>query len=384
MYQVLIHLDISKACGPDILSPHRLKEAASVISPSLAGLFNKTIQDGSLPEDWVSANIAPVFKRGDKHLISNYRPISLTSIVSKVLERLIHHKLYSFLEQQEVISHTQFGFHKRRSTVHLLLSAVDDWVRTLNQCGSTHCLFLDFSKAFDTVPHQRLLLKLQHYGVEGCLLNWFRAFLMHRRQRIVINGCASHWTPVLSGVSQGSILGPLLFALYMNDLPCSLTSCVKMFADDVALYYNVWQERDCLTLQNDLNAIASWCALWQMKLNPSKCEALCISNKRSPPLFHYTYGDHVIKWTDAVHYLGVTFNTHLSWNHHCKSVASKATRCFNVLRHTMFGCSNKAKSIAFSALVFQFLNMRLQYGLHTVRKHQLTGITPSPWGSLDL
>ena len=106
VYQVLIHLDISKACGPDLLSPCLLKEAAPVISPSLAGLFNKSIQDGSLPEDWVSANIAPVFKRGDKHLISNYRPISLTSIVSKVLERLIHHKLYSFLEQQKVISHT--------------------------------------------------------------------------------------------------------------------------------------------------------------------------------------------------------------------------------------------------------------------------------------
>ena len=97
--------------------------------------------------------------------------------------------------------------------------------------------------------------------------------------------------------------------------------------------------------------MASWCSLWQMKLNSSKCEALCISNKRSPPLFHYTYGDNVIKWTDAVRYLGVTFNTHLSWNHHCKSVASKATKWFNVLRRTMFGCSNKAKSIGFSALV---------------------------------
>ena len=97
--------------------------------------------------------------------------------------------------------------------------------------------------------------------------------------------------------------------------------------------------------------MASWCSLWQMKLNSSKCEALCISNIRSPPLFHYTYGDNVIKWTDAVCYLGVTFNTHLSWNHHCKSVASKATKWFNVLRRTMFGCSNKAKSIGFSALV---------------------------------
>ena len=245
----------------------------------------------------MSAHISPVFKKGDKHLISNYRPISLTSIVSKVLERLIHHKLYSFLEQHGVISHTQFGFRKGHSTVHLLLSAVDDWARTLNHRNSTHCMFLDFSKAFDTVPHQRLLLKLQHYGIKDCLLKWFNAFLTQRRQRVVINGCASHWSSVLSGVPQGSILGPLLFVLYMNDLPCSLNSCVKMFADDVALYHSVQQEDDCLTLQHDLDTIASWCISWQMKLNPSKCEALCISNKRSPPLFHYTYGDHVIKWS---------------------------------------------------------------------------------------
>ena len=126
MYQVLIHLDIFKACGPDLISPRLLKEAASIISLSLANLFNKSIHDGSLPEDWVGAHITPVFKRGENHLISNYRPISLTSIVSKVLERLIHDKLYSFLEQQEVISHTQFAFRKKCSTVHLLLSAVDD------------------------------------------------------------------------------------------------------------------------------------------------------------------------------------------------------------------------------------------------------------------
>ena len=131
----------------------------------------------------------------------------------------------------------------------------------------------------------------------------------------------------------------------MNDLPCNLKSCVKMFAE----------EHDCLTLQRDLDTIASWCSSWQMKLNPSKCEALCISNKRSPPLFQYNYGDHVIKWTDAIRYLGVTFNTHLTWNHHCKSVASKATNCFNVLGLTIFDCSIKAKSIAFSALVLPIL-----------------------------
>ena len=119
------------------------------------------------------------------------------------------------------------------------------------------------------------------------------------------------------------------------------------------LYISVQQEQDCLALQHDLNTIASWCKVWQMKLNPSKCDALCILNRRHPcaPLFQYTYGDNVIKWIDAVHYLGVTFSTHLDWNHQCKSVASKATRSFNVLHCVMFGCSNKAKSIAFSTLM---------------------------------
>ena len=242
-----------------------------------------------------------------------------------MLEKIVHRNLYSFFEAHEILSDAQFGFRTKRSTVSLLLSAVNDWADSLNHRHSVHCVFIDFAKAFDSVAHKRLLIKLKYLGVNGALLTWFRSFLTTRRQRVVINGKFSNWQYVSSGVPQGSILGPLLFITYINDIPSAVSSNVKIFADDVTLYATVQTVQDCQILQDDLNSISRWCDMWQLRLNPSKCEVLCITNKRSPLYFDYKIGGCSLHWSSSVKYLGIYINSKLNWNNHCAHMAAKAT-----------------------------------------------------------
>ena len=273
-----------------------------------------------------------------------------------MLERIIFNKLYLLLESHQVLSDAQFGFRKKRSTTSLLLSAINDWASNLNSRLSTHCVLLDFAKAFDSVPHQRLLLKLKAYGINGSMLKWFCSFLTTRRQRVVINGCSSDWSPVLSGVPQGSILGPLLFILYINDLPSAVSCTLKIFADDVAMYCSVESVTDCNTFQHDLDLVAAWCSKWQMRLNPSKCELLCISNKRSPVKPFYYLNNHKLQWATSVKYLGVVVDAKLSWNNHISHVSAKATKVLNFLRRNMYTCHAPSKHRAFRALVTPILD----------------------------
>ena len=188
------------------------------------------------------------------------------------------------------------------------------------------------------MPHQHLLLKLKAYGIHGSLLKWFHTFLTNRRQRVVINGYSSGWSQVLSGVPQDSILGPLLFILYINDLPSAVLSPMKIFADDVAMYCPIRSTADCDAFQRDLDLIASWCSKWQMRLNVSKCDLLCISNKRLPSKPSYYINNHNLKWVSSVKYLGVFVDNKLLWNHQISHVSAKATKVLNLLWRHMYNC----------------------------------------------
>ena len=258
MFVQLNSIDVSKACGPDLITGFLLKKDAEVLASPLSYLFTTSMCTAALPRDWVTANVVPVFKRDDKSVVKNYRPISPTSLVVKTMEKIIYSNLISALESHDKISSCQYGFRKNCSASHLLVQVVHDWAKALNYRGSSHCLFLDFAKAFDSVPHQRLLLRLECLGIRGNLLSWFRSYLTNRFQRVVVNGHYSEWLPMLSGVPQGSILGPLLFILYINDLHSLVTSSLKIYADDVALYAAVSSYQDCVNLQNDLASIYDW------------------------------------------------------------------------------------------------------------------------------
>ena len=352
VYDLLHSLCVDKACGPDLIPARLLKEGAESICVSLSHLFQLSFERGTLPLDWTSANVVPVFKRDDRHKPANYRPISLTSLIVKVMEKIIHAHIVSCLETKNLLNTFQFGFRSCHSTVDLLLRTTHDMAQALEGRSSLHCLLLDFSKAFDSVPHERLLLKLDAIGIRGKLLTWIRGFLTCRVQRVVVNGSYSSWLPVRSGVPQGSVLGPLLFIIYVNNIYSAIhNSQHGMFADDLALYREIRTLDDCELLQSDLANVASWSQQWQLQLNWNKCEAINITNKRNPLLFSYNIHHHPIRWSPQVRYLGVIFDSHLKWSTQCRKVASKATQVLNLLRRSLFGCSSAVKSLAYTSIV---------------------------------
>ena len=228
-------------------------------------------------------------KNGPKSDPANYRPISLTCISSKVLEHIIHSHVMKHLEQHTILTDVQHGFRARRSTVTQLILAIHDMAKTIQDNKWIHAVVLDFSKAFDKVPHKRLIIKLQYYGIRGSLLCWFESFLTNHSQTVVCEGKHSYPTQVTSGVPQGTVLGPLLFLLYVNDLPDNLKSQISLFADDALLYGVMSNEEDGDQLQKDLQQLEEWQNKWQMSFNPSKCKTICISNKKTPPQRVYSF-----------------------------------------------------------------------------------------------
>ena len=207
--------------------------------------------------NWRFATISPIYKKGRKQLAENYRPVSLTSVSCKILESLVREKLICYLKENNLLSSRQFGFLGRRSTILQLLNYLDYCAEAMSRELSVDSIYLDFQKAFDTVPHRRLSVKLKAYGIKGALLKWIESFLGMRKQQVSVNGCLSSEKSVISGVPQGSVLGPLLFVLYINDLPDDLDSMVLMFADDTKLFRIIKQNEDTEALLRDLTKLES-------------------------------------------------------------------------------------------------------------------------------
>ena len=209
---------------------------------------------------------------------------------------------------------------KKRSTELQLILTIHDIASSLQQNKSIHAAVLDFSKAFDKVPHQHLLMKLERYSIHGNLLSWMESLLTKRVQTVICEGATSPSSPVTSGVPQGSVLSLLLFLTYINDLPNGLTSTIKLFANDTLLYRVVVEDSDCDNLQVDLNKLEIWQHKWQMQFNPSKCNIICISNKQSPPQRTYFFCGSNLEQVDSASYQEITVNTKLKWSKHISSI----------------------------------------------------------------
>jgi len=281
--ELLQTLDTSKASGLDDISTRMLKETASAIAPSLTTLFNYSVQNGVIPDEWKCSNIVPIPKSSHKALACNYRQISLLSTVSKILEKHIYNLVFAHVETSCPLSPSQWGFLPGRSTGSALLTVTDECHRILEQSVEVGAIFLDIKKAFDTVPHRPLLNKLSDMGLHPHILQWLGSYLQNRLQRVVVNGVASNSLPVLSGVSQGSVLGPLIFLVYINDvlqIDLSLGARLVLYADDMLLYKPVRGAEDLINLQSDIDKISHWTRENFLTLNTAKCKSMLITRKR--------------------------------------------------------------------------------------------------------
>ena len=241
----------NKASGPDNLPVRFLKEVANQIAPALSIVFQESLDQGCSLDIWKTAAVVPIYKKGSRTNPSNYRPVSLTCICSKILEHIVHSVISKHLEHYQILSDEQHGFRKGRSCESQLITTVNDFEECLNQRRQCNIILLDFSKAFDRVPHSLLFHKLSHCGVNGTLFSWLKSFLHGRSQYVVLENQQSHSTPVLSGVLQGTVLAPLLFLLYISDLPTCVCNKIKLYDDDVLLYSFIHTVNDCITLQRE-------------------------------------------------------------------------------------------------------------------------------------
>ncbi len=259
--------------------------------------------------------------------------MSLTSVPCKILEKIIRKRIMEHMTQNSLFTECQHGFLEGKSCVTNLLSSLDYWTRTLDEKEAIDCVYMDFRKAFDSVPHRRLLQKMEAYGIE---LKWLEDFLIGRTQQVAVNSVKSSKVPVTSGVPQGSVLGPVMFLIYINDLPECVNSVVKIFADDTKIFRRVTSIDDCDELQRDLTKLEDWANLWQMEFHPQKCEVLRIG-KNHPPYQYKMKNDNntcVLENVKSVKDLGINIDDQLSFEQHCNHVISKASRILAVIRRT--------------------------------------------------
>ena len=353
MVKALKNLNPSKSPGPDEIHPRILKELADIVAYPLKILFDRRLENGIIPSAWKEAEVRPIFKKGNKNMAGNYRPVSLTSIVCKVFEGFIRDALCQQLLDHDLLSKEQFGFTRGRSCVTQLLVTLQDWLGMLDEKIPVDAVYLDLKKAFDTVPHNRLINKLVGYGIQGKLLLWIKDFLNGRTQYVSVNGSISSKVGVSSGVPQGSVLGPTLFIYFINDMPGVVDCKVKVFADDTKAYSAIRNIEDRDGLQMCIHKLVDWTNTWLLEFNSDKCKVLHLG-KNNP---HYEYViqenglSRVLDSTTAEKDLGVTMDPELSFDTHINNIVKKGNQISGMIIRTITNKSPKVMVPLFKALV---------------------------------
>ena len=366
--KLMLNIKENKATGPDGIPGNLLKICAHELAEVFTLLFQASLDQGCLPPDWKKANIVPVFKKGDKSAVENYRPISLTSVTSKILEHIVHSSIMDHFEKHNHLNSFQHGFRQKRSCETQLITTLRDFFNCLNKKEQIDAVLLDFSKAFDKVDHEKLLTKLINLGIGGPLYQWIRSFLSDREQTVLVDGVSSSSAPVLSGVPQGTVLGPLLFLTYINDINTNLSegTCIRLFADDSLLYRTIRSREDSAILQKDLETLQVWERANKMEFHPDKCKVLQITNKLNPTQSTYHIHNVQLSPENWAKYLGVRIDSKLNWNTQCNALCKKANSTLAFLQRNLSDCPRSVKEKCFNT----FVRPTLEYGCSVWDPHQ--------------
>ena len=366
----ILNMKTSKAYSSDSPRIQFLQASAEIISPVIALIFNQCIKEGVFPDSLKIAEVVPIFKKGCKTNPNNYRPISLLSPFAKIFENHIYLNLNSFFNKNNVLHKLQYGFRKNSSTELAVTQIVDEIVKTIEKKSILCSIFLDLAKAFNTVNHEILLKKLNTYGIRGNALKLLSSFLVNRKQCTTVNGQKSNFSVVDSGVPQGSTLGPLLFLIYINDLPLHTNLRVRLFADDACLSF---ESDNAVLLEEkvnfELNKVNEWLNENKLFLNSSKSNFLIFTKKRLNHDFKINVGLENIRRTSSIKYLGVTLDENLTWEPHIRSIKSKVARnCYMLYKLKSYVDYSVLKIIYFS-LVQPYLQYCLSSWGGAAQKH---------------
>ena len=323
-----------------------------------------------IPTEWREHLIIPVYKSGDASLIKNYRPISLLCTTSKILEKLIYDKVISFVSS--TISSCQFGFRPKHSSTQQLILFLNKIHHSLTTHSQADVIYLDFKKAFDSVSHNELLVKLWSFGITGNLWKWFQSYLSCRYQRVLLNHCTSDLLPVLSGVPQGSILGPLLFLIFVNDIPDSVNhSYMYLYADDTKCFRKVSSISDSLLLQEDLSQLSSWSQKWNLHFNSHKCVLVRFHSNHPCTPYEYKINDVPIQALNSHRDLGIIMSADMSFSTHLKQITARAYKTLGLIRRCFSStlCTSAKKNLYLS-----LVRSQLSYGSQIWRPHLIKDI----------
>lgn len=342
-------LDVNKCPGLDDIHPKLLFELRGDLVKPLTKLFNFSIKNGVVPLEWREAGVVPLFKKGKKSEPENYRPVSLTSLICKIIESILKDSILDHLDKFSLINDSQHGFSKGRSCLTNLLVFMEEITYSLDQGNSVDVIYLDFAKAFDKVPYRRLFSKLKSHGIGGNVAQWIEAWLKNRKQKVGLNNKYSDWSSVVSGVPQGSVLGPLLFLIYINDLDEGIISKLGKFADDTKVARGVSNDREVDILREDLCNIFQWSVDWQMLFNLDKCTVMHLGSKN--PQCEYKMGNNILKKSKQERDLGVIIDSSGKSTEQCIMAVKKANTVLGMIKRNIIYKSKDVIMKLYKALV---------------------------------
>ena len=343
--------------GPDLIPAFIIKDCKYVFVKPLLILFNTCLRLGSIPSIWKVSKVRPVFKKGDRSKISNYRPVSIICNFCKVFEFLVYDRLFPLTKN--MIIPQQHGFFAGRSTITNLVIITQEIAEAIDSGYQIDVVYLDFTKAFDQLNHEILLNKLNKFGFSHSLIKLLSSYLCNRSQYVELHGSKSNSYNATSGVPQGSVLGPLLFNYFINDIGSRLNCDFLLYADDVKLYTKVKSNDDCEKLQYDLNLVDEWCSYNGLKLNIGKCNVMSFTNKINTILYDYCINNNMLLRVDSFKDLGITFDPKLSFNLHVDIVVSEACKAYGfILRST----KDFQDTETLKLLYYSFVRSKLEYG----------------------